>query len=511
MSSRSAGPADVKPGADVSVVRRLFWLPLWMFVGLAGAVLIGMLLVSWHSLQRLEPIAAHLHHIERIQTVERSMEQTLLNGLRGTRISLTELRELSAEVGQIAAREGALHPQTPAQLNRIEAQLGDGKTRPAELLFATLTEIREVLDDERERHNELLAQIGQDTRTEFKLTVVLLLAGPPVFGAALIFLRAYVKQPLRALEDLLERLARKDYRPVPAAVIDEMNKIALPAFRSYNELVQRLQELESEHRDREQHLEQEVRQATEALLAQSREMARAERLAAVGAVSAGLAHELRNPLAGIQMACSKLHRALGEGEHAARIAAVIDELKRINHLLTSQVDAAHHQPDPLEVVAVDQLVDELLTLLRYQIPDRITITSQVPGDLSCLLPAAGLRQALLNLILNAVQAMPGQGHVHIAAGREDGELWLRVTDTGPGFPQELLRAGIRPFATGRVGGTGLGLAMVRRFLRDHDGDLHLANQTSPHPTSAQQTSKGAVITLHLPYRPADTSGAPRHA
>jgi len=506
MSKRSRAPADVSLGTGASIIRRLFWLPLWLFVGLAGAVLIGMLVVSSHSLQRLEPIEAHLRHIERIQVVERGMEQTLLNGLRGTPISPSTLHQLGGEVRQVAEREGALHPQTPARLNRIETQLGATQTRPADLLFDALTDIRQVLDAERERHNGLLAQIGQDTRTEFKLTVVLLLAGPPVFGVALIFLRAYVKQPLRALEDLLGRLARKDYRPVPAAVIGEIDKVALPAFHSYNELVLRLQALESEHRDREQRLEQEVRHATEALLAQSREMARAERLAAVGAVSAGLAHELRNPLAGIQMACGKLHRALGDTEHSARIAAVIDELKRINHLLTSQVDAAHHVPEPLEVVAVDQLVDELLTLLRYQIPDRIRIAAQVPRDLSCLLPAAGLRQALLNLILNAVQAMPEQGRIQIAAGREDGELWLSVTDTGPGFPQELLRAGIRPFATGRQGGTGLGLAMVRRFVRDHDGDLLLANQTTPH-----QPSNGAVVTLKLPYRPADTSGATRHA
>ena len=100
MSHRSGGPVDVNPGPDVSVLRRLFWLPLWLLVGLAGAVLIGMLFVSWHSLQRLEPIAAHLHHIERIQIVERSIEQTLLNGLRGTRISPSELQELGAGVRQ---------------------------------------------------------------------------------------------------------------------------------------------------------------------------------------------------------------------------------------------------------------------------------------------------------------------------------------------------------------------------------------------------------------------------
>ena len=65
---------------------------------------------------------------------------------------------------------------------------------------------------------------------------------------------------------------------------------------------------------------------------------------------------------------------------------------------------------------------------------------------------------------------------------------LAVEDEGPGFPEEMLRIGVRPFATGRVGGSGLGLAMVRRFTRDHDGDLQLANRESG----------GARVTLHLP-------------
>ena len=135
MSNRSRAPADVSLGTGASIVRRLFWLPLWLFVGLAGAVLIGMLVVSSHSLQRLEPIEAHLRHIERIQVVERGMEQTLLNGLRGTPISPSTLHQLGGEVRQVAERKGALHPQTPARLNRIETQLGATQTRPADLLF----------------------------------------------------------------------------------------------------------------------------------------------------------------------------------------------------------------------------------------------------------------------------------------------------------------------------------------------------------------------------------------
>ena len=477
----------------------MFWLPLWISVALVIAVLIVMLVVSWRGVERLGPIEVHLAHIERIEDVGLDMEQTLLKGLRGTRVERARLAELRDQVQEIARLEGALHPQTLQRLTQIGARLGAADANPIDVLLETLTQLRVVLAGERERHAWLLTRISADTRAEIQLTAVLLLIAPLLLGAFLFFIRGRVKQPLRALEDLLARLAARDYRPVPEAILATIDAVAHPAFHSYNALVARLQALEAEHRDREQTLEREVRQATAALLAQSRELGRAERLAAVGAVSAGLAHELRNPLAGIQMACGTLHRALGEGEHAARIAAVIDELKRVNHLLTSQVDAARHRPEPLEAVAVDQLINELLILLRYQIPERIVIEAQAPSDLRCLLPAAGLRQALLNLVLNAVQAMPGAGRIQIAAGLTDGTLAISVTDSGPGLPEDLLRAGIRPFATSRPGGTGLGLAMVRRFVRDHDGALQLANQPP----------QGAAVTLRLPCR--SPTGAHPHA
>lgn len=255
-----------------------------------------------------------------------------------------------------------------------------------------------------------------------------------------------------------------------------------------NALVSRLQELEAEHRDREHTLEQRVREATEALLAQSRELSRAERLAAVGAVSAGLAHELRNPLAGIQLACSKLHQKMGDGEQSVRIAAVITDLKRINNLLTNQVDAARHAPEVLVKVRIGKVVDELLALVRYQVPPGIALEARVSDALQCVLPVAGLRQALLNLLLNAVQVLGDAGQIVVAVNREHDRVVIRVSDDGPGFPEDMLRVGIRPFATGRAGGTGLGLAMVRRFVRDLDGDLELANR-SPH---------GAQVILRLP-------------
>jgi two-component system NtrC family sensor kinase len=317
----------------------------------------------------------------------------------------------------------------------------------------------------------------------------------------LLMAKARIKHPLDDLGDLLVRLSGRDYRPVPAAALSGTTGLLQPVFRSYNALVSRLQELEAQHRAREHTLEQEVRQATEALLAQNRELARAERLAAVGAVSAGLAHELRNPLAGIQMACSKLQRSLGNSKQAARIEAVIAEIKRINGLLTLKVDAARHAPEVLEQVRLSTLIDEFLNLVRYQVPAGIRLEAQIPTDLICLLPAAGLRQALLNLVLNAVQVLGETGHVWVGAQRLGERLVIDVSDDGPGFSEDMLSMGIRPFATGRSGGTGLGLAMVRRFTRDHNGELELANR-EPH---------GARVRFSLPCAFNHQEGADEHA
>jgi signal transduction histidine kinase len=488
-----ADPAIDAPPYQLPV-RRLFWLPLGLSAILLLTVLSGLVGVAWRSLERIQPVQAHLAHIGRIQDVGLSMEQTLLRGMRGTQISGADLQRLRRQIVNITQLEQQLHPETQRQLQQIFQALDQSDQDPMEVLIRTLAQLREVLQAERAQHDLLLSDVARDSATELKLAIILLVVLPLAGGVLLLLLRVRIKHPLQDLGDLLGRLAARDYRPVPNSSLEETAGLVQPVFRSYNELVSRLQELEEEHRAREHTLEQEVRQATEALLAQSRELARAERLAAVGAVSAGLAHELRNPLAGILMACAKLQRGLDDQGQATRVAAVLGELKRINGLLTEQVDAARHVPEPVTEVRLSDLVDELLTLIRYQTPPDIVLEARIPAELTCLLPGAGLRQALLNLILNAVQALDVSGRITIAAEHQDDQLELSVSDDGPGFPEELLRAGVvRPFATGRIGGTGLGLAMVRRFTRDHDGELELRNREP----------QGAHVTLRLPCVVAD--------
>lgn len=469
-------------------IRKLFWLPLGVSAVLVFITLCGLVAVSWRGLERIKPVQAHLAHIGLIQDIGLSMEQVVMHGLRGTQITSKEVARLRESVLKVIALEGALHPDSKTHLLQIAERLTNRQDDTIEVLIGTLAQLRVVLDGERKHHDLLLTGVAWANQTELRLAAILLIVLPFAGGVLLLLVRSRIKQPLNDLGSLLMNLAAQDYRPVADVALNDNNSLVQPVFLSYNKLVSRLQALEAEHRTREYTLEKEVRQATETLLAQNRELARAERLAAVGAVSAGLAHELRNPLAGIQMACSKLRRMLGDKEEqATRIDSVIIELKRINGLLTETVDAARHAPEPLTKVRLKTLVDEFLVLAGYQIPEGIVLEAHIPDDLECLLPGGGLQQALLNLILNAVQVLGENGHITIVAKREGQFLELSVSDDGPGFPDEMLRMGIRPFATGRSGGTGLGLAMIRRFTREHDGDLELSNLKP----------QGAQITLRL--------------
>jgi signal transduction histidine kinase len=266
-----------------------------------------------------------------------------------------------------------------------------------------------------------------------------------------------------------------------------------PLTENYNAMVARLAELEDEHARREQDLEVQVENVTRVLLEQQRRIGNTERLAAVGEMMARIAHELRNPLAGVKLACSNLRQDLEQQpaspEYRERIDVVAGEVDRIIALLNSLLDQSRHRPEAMRDITVKRAVSELIVLARYQIPVRIGIEQDISDEIVCRLPDALFRQALLNLLLNACQALgDGPGRIVIKAEPVDGFLKLSVCDDGPGFPGDLLESGIRSFVTHRSEGTGLGLSMVQRFVRAHGGTITLSN-LDPH---------GACVTLELP-------------
>jgi signal transduction histidine kinase len=229
--------------------------------------------------------------------------------------------------------------------------------------------------------------------------------------------------------------------------------------------------------------------ATQTLLEQQYSLARADRLAAIGEVAAELAHEIRNPLAGIQMAILNLRREIEHPDQLERLDLINAELKRMARLLNDMLNQSRHSPEVATAFDVRTLIRDLLALTRYQIAETISLAIDAPFPLPAHLPESGLRQALLNLILNAAEALEGAfGTIRIKAYTDKQGLHIDVQDDGIGFSRDMLEHGIRPFRTSRQRGTGLGLAMVQRFVKDVGGTISLTNQ----PTH------GACVSLLLP-------------
>ena len=463
---------------------RIAALSLIVFFAAASAALVAL---AWRSAVRLDGITLLESNRARIESTSLRLQHSILAELAGQPSTDPHvLDDLRHEVEQIRAQGLHLDPATSGRLEQLHAFLAEPEPlQPARQLVA-LDLMRAILDAEGRAEWALQEGIDRRAHAEFELALV-------VVGALLVLgvsgwwtLRRRIMGRLGDLGRLLGRLGEGEFEAVQ---VEGVQPFLMPLFRNYNYLVMRLAALEEEHKTRARTLEAEVRTATHALLAQQHTLARAERLAAVGEMAGSLAHELRNPLAGIQMSLTNLRRDVGSSDLVQRIDLAAAEVDRLSRMLNVYLSAARHSPEPLQRVDLHALVAELVALLRYQVPEHVQLECCVPADLAAQLPRDRIRQALLNLVLNSVQAFrDAPGAVAIAGRRDRDHVVLSVCDTGPGLPPELLANGVRPFATQRDVGTGLGLAMVRRVVLELGGELRLHNREPG----------GACVHLSLP-------------
>jgi two-component system nitrogen regulation sensor histidine kinase GlnL len=211
---------------------------------------------------------------------------------------------------------------------------------------------------------------------------------------------------------------------------------------------------------------------------------RADRLALLGTLAAGLAHEIKNPLGGIKGAAQLLKREVHHNPSLLQYAdIVVREVDRVNRLIEQLLGLS--QPAKLELGAVNihEILDEVLLLERQAIPEWNVVVKKnfdpslppVRGD------RARLTQVFLNLVKNAVQAMDGRGTLTVTTrietdfhireqGRERGKfLWVDVEDDGPGIKDDDLPQIFSPFFSTKNGGTGLGLAVCYGIIKEHGG------------------------------------------
>ena len=452
-------------------------------VGMCILLLAVIAAMTGHDLARLARVRERVEHTDRIQLLAFRIEHSLRRSMGRTNpVDPALLAELRHEADQLRSADLELDSATDRRLEMLHGLLAPGAGSSAPDMAAAVELAAEIVDTESAAQDRLWREIDADTRIERNIVIGLCIVLPVIAVLSVAFLRRRIFAPLTDLRTALSQLAEGDHRPWS---VRDAHSALEPLFSNYNRLVTRLEALEEEHRNHARDLETEVRVATQTLLEQQRTLARAEKLAAIGETAAVLAHELRNPLAGILMTLGNLRRDLPDPDLGARLDLAVAELERLTRMLNDALAVAHHSPEPARRVNLHRLVTDLLALLRHQVPEANQLICGIPPDIECELPPDRVRQALLNLILNSVRALgDGPGHVEIDAVRRDGMLEIVVSDDGPGFPADMLRTGIRPFSTTLQGGTGLGLAMVRRVAIDLGGEVRLANR-DPHGGSVR--------------------------
>lgn len=286
-----------------------------------------------------------------------------------------------------------------------------------------------------------------------------------------------VSNPIQTLIATMERAERGLEVRVEVKSFDDIGRLG----EAFNSL---LTKLESAQRRVEQyHYEQ---------------MTRADRLASIGEMAAGIAHEIKNPLAGIAGVIQVLRKEHAVGDQKRVILdEVLVQVERMDKAVRNLLSFARPPEPKMTLADINELISRLLNFLAPQFArNLITVDRKLTTGLPWLtLDPDLLQQALINIALNAIQAMPEGGKFIVETrsvkpdGNNSGSIEILCSDTGKGIPLENLSTIFNPFYTTRQQGTGLGLSITQRIIEQHGGEINV--MSSP--------EKGTTFTLSFPY------------
>jgi signal transduction histidine kinase len=301
--------------------------------------------------------------------------------------------------------------------------------------------------------------------------LLLLILGIGVLAALLIYvsLAKNINSSLKSIIAGMEGFSFDDFNSrITLKRKDEFGRIAesfnilVGKLRRYNDRISRLQE----------------------------DMIRSAQLATTGQIAAGLAHEIRNPLSSMKMMAQIIrNRHLAAGEHP-EIDIIIREIERINTVVTDLIEFA--KPSPLKFARHDlnAMLTEILELFSYNLQHQgITVVRELAPDLPPLfLDEEKIRICFLNIILNAIQAMPAGGALRVSTALIPGQqVEISICDSGEQIDRKNLEKIFDPFFTTKKEGTGLGLALSKTIIERHYGTI-----------SAASSPESTCFTLHLP-------------
>ncbi|WP_027536021.1 PAS domain-containing sensor histidine kinase [Bradyrhizobium sp. WSM3983] len=231
----------------------------------------------------------------------------------------------------------------------------------------------------------------------------------------------------------------------------------------------------------------------ERLSLERRRAAAAERLAALGRMSAGLAHEIRNPIAAMRLKAENALAVTDGSRSSAALNTILQQVDRLDVLLRDLLEMTQARDPKFAGVDLAAFLARTVETHRDLAAARGVILTAGTWPAFAQLPKfdpSQMQRAMDNLIINALQNTPAGGAITVEAHRKNDMLLLRVADTGPGIAEEVRERLFEPFVTGRADGTGLGLAIVREIARHHHGDIRLV-----------EAAGGAVFEIEVPWQP----------
>ena len=269
-----------------------------------------------------------------------------------------------------------------------------------------------------------------------------------------------IERPLNELKKIIRRVREGDLNA--RVEFSKRNDDVGQLGRQFNEMIQQLAENRAEIERLHQF-----------------EMARAEHLATIGELAGGLAHEIRNPLAGIAGVVEVMGRELPkESSSRAVLPEVQSEIQHIQAILNDLLAYARPRPPEFHPADLNATVEQAVFLARQQVrtkPIEINLTAEkkLPRILH---DPVQIQQVVLNLLLNGIQAIQKQGKIDLALQQEGEFAVIRIRDTGKGIARESLSKIFKPFFTTRKEGTGLGLPLAKGIVESHKGKIEVTSE-----------------------------------
>jgi len=322
----------------------------------------------------------------------------------------------------------------------------------------------------------ILATLSLESGERRTVLVVATVGAISICAVLVLTLSIVFSRPMLELQEKIQRVRDGELGVTVtfAGRSDEIGKLG----RNFNEMVAQLRESRAE---------------IERL--HNTQMSRAEHLATLGELAAGLAHEIRNPLAGIAGVMDIIGRDLPEKSPARDVLKEVrQEVMRVNRIVSDLLETARPRPAEYRAADLNATAEHAVIFARQQAlskPVKVEL-HKYDGQLLVEHDTGQIHQVLLNLMLNAIQAMDeaGPGQVDVDVSSRDGQAVVSVHDTGIGIKPEHLAHIFRPFYTTKGHGTGLGLSLARRIVEDHGGKILVESEVG----------KGSTFEVMLPVR-----------